>query len=122
MNEFAGIGNHNTAKFWEYDTRLGRRWNVDPVKKYHESPYATFANNPITFIDLDGADTSFANNDMRQMFNNTREKVTKKLESLNKKLEKLESKKMEKNDLTPSNKITSLKEKNYCFAGNEDSF
>ena len=24
-NELGGIGNHNTAMFWEYDTRLGRR-------------------------------------------------------------------------------------------------
>ncbi|MDA3891191.1 MAG: hypothetical protein PF517_05950, partial [Salinivirgaceae bacterium] len=24
-------GTHYTAAFWEYDTRIGRRWNVDPV-------------------------------------------------------------------------------------------
>jgi hypothetical protein len=24
-------GNINTAKFWEYDSRIGRRWNTDPV-------------------------------------------------------------------------------------------
>jgi hypothetical protein len=30
VNEIAGVGNHNTAEFWEYDTRLGRRWNLDP--------------------------------------------------------------------------------------------
>jgi hypothetical protein len=28
VDEISGVGNHNTALFWEYDTRLGRRWNV----------------------------------------------------------------------------------------------
>lgn len=46
-----------TADYWEYDSKLGRRWNVDPVVKPNESPYATFANNPIWFIDVTGADT-----------------------------------------------------------------
>jgi hypothetical protein len=40
---------HTTALYWEYDTRIGRRWNVDPEwKKYPNlSPYATFDDNPI---------------------------------------------------------------------------
>ncbi len=29
MDEVYGKGNLNTALFWEYDTRLGRRWNLD---------------------------------------------------------------------------------------------
>jgi hypothetical protein len=37
--------------FWEYDTRLGRRWNVDPIVKVWESGYATFFNSPISIID-----------------------------------------------------------------------
>lgn len=44
-----------TAEYWEYDSRLGRRWNVDPVVKAWESPYAAFSNNPICFIDPSGA-------------------------------------------------------------------
>ncbi len=51
-------GNINTAMFWEYDARLGRRWNVDPVLKHYESPFATFGNNPISFIDPNGDDSS----------------------------------------------------------------
>lgn len=47
-----------SAEFWEYDSRLGRRWNTDPVPKIHESPYACFANNPIWFTDVNGADTN----------------------------------------------------------------
>ncbi len=35
-----------TAEYWEYDSRLGRRWNVDPLYSDDESPYVTFYNNP----------------------------------------------------------------------------
>jgi hypothetical protein len=56
-NEISGNGNHNTAEFWEYDTRVGRRWNKDVIAKPWESSYATFAGNPISFADPDGADT-----------------------------------------------------------------
>ena len=45
-----------TAEFWEYDARLGRRWNLDPMnwKCVEQSPYATFNNNPIFFSDPQG--------------------------------------------------------------------
>jgi hypothetical protein len=43
--------------FGNMNSRIARRWNVDPVVKEHESPYAAFANNPIWFTDPDGADT-----------------------------------------------------------------
>ena len=56
-DEIKGSGNSYTAEFWEYDPRLGRRWNVDPVKKHYESSYASFGNNPIFLIDPKGADT-----------------------------------------------------------------
>ena len=60
-NEVAGIGNHNTALFWEYDTRLGRRWNVDPVLKESESSYLTFSGNPIRLNDINAATDTHAN-------------------------------------------------------------
>jgi hypothetical protein len=56
VDEIAGAGNHTTAEFWEYDTRLGRRWNRDPVVKPWESSYACFANNPIWYSDVNGDD------------------------------------------------------------------
>jgi RHS repeat-associated protein len=56
-DEVAGSGNSYTAEHWQYDSRLGRRWNIDPVVKFHESPYAAFANNPVWFADPTGADT-----------------------------------------------------------------
>ena len=47
-----------TALFWEYDSRTGRRWNVEPeIKKYADlSSYLTFRNNPISYSDPDGKD------------------------------------------------------------------
>jgi RHS repeat-associated protein len=50
-DEIAGNGNHNTAEFWEYDTRLGRRWNLDPRSNVSISSYSAFSNNPIAFSD-----------------------------------------------------------------------
>jgi YD repeat-containing protein len=53
-NEIAGNGNHNTAQFWEYDTRLARRWNLDPKPNADLSSYAVLGNNPILMVDLLG--------------------------------------------------------------------
>ncbi len=50
-DEIAGLGNSFTAKFWEYDSRTGRRWNQDPVDMFSLSRYATFADNPISYTD-----------------------------------------------------------------------
>ena len=67
-NEALGEGVSLTADFWQYDTRLGRRWNVDPLFKEYESPYACFAGNPVWFADRFGADTSFDDNIARNNF------------------------------------------------------
>ncbi|MFN0275933.1 MAG: hypothetical protein ACKVPJ_09325 [Chitinophagales bacterium] len=53
-DEVYGNGNANTAMFWEYDTRLGRRWNVDPIINFSIPSYVAFNNNPIYFIDEHG--------------------------------------------------------------------
>jgi hypothetical protein len=53
-DEIYGEGNLNTAMFWEYDTRIGRRWNVDPKTYTWESPYAVNSNNPIWIMDILG--------------------------------------------------------------------
>jgi RHS repeat-associated protein len=57
MDEIAGVVNHNTALFWEYDTRLGRRWNWDPVVHAGYSGYSVFMNNPLVYIDPLGLDS-----------------------------------------------------------------
>ncbi|MBL0133405.1 MAG: hypothetical protein IPP79_04975 [Chitinophagaceae bacterium] len=50
-NEIKGLGNLTTAQFWEYDSRIGRRWNIDPLGKPWESSYSALSNNPINRID-----------------------------------------------------------------------
>jgi hypothetical protein len=45
--------------FWEYDSRLGRRWNIDPVVKPALSGYSAFSNSPIWKVDPDGDDDFF---------------------------------------------------------------
>ncbi|UTW67890.1 hypothetical protein KFE94_07190 [bacterium SCSIO 12643] len=54
-DEISGIlGAHTTAMYWEYDTRLGRRWNLDPKPNSSINQYATFANNSIGYSDIKG--------------------------------------------------------------------
>jgi len=60
-DEISGVGNHTTALYWEYDTRLGRRWNLDPKPFESVSSYAVFANNPILMHDPLG-DTTYIYN------------------------------------------------------------
>jgi hypothetical protein len=56
-NEVYGDKQSYTADFWQYDTRLGRRWNIDPVQHPSLSPYSTFAGNPILYSDFLGMDS-----------------------------------------------------------------
>ncbi len=49
-----GVGKMNTAKFWEYDTRLGRRYNLDPKPNAQLSSYCVFNDNPVKFTDVLG--------------------------------------------------------------------
>jgi len=43
-----------TATFWEYDGRLGRRWNIDIKIPVFLSRYSSLENNPLKLIDLHG--------------------------------------------------------------------
>jgi hypothetical protein len=43
-----------TAEYWEYDSRLGRRWNLDPIPQVTISDYSVLRNNPYFFIDIKG--------------------------------------------------------------------
>lgn len=54
VNEVAGIGNWNTAEFWEYNTRTGIRANLDPVPQVSMSDYSVMGGNPIANADPDG--------------------------------------------------------------------
>jgi len=53
-DEIYGEGNSTSAEFWQYDARLGRRWNVDSKKKDFESPYLVNHDNPIFYFDPKG--------------------------------------------------------------------
>lgn len=44
----------NSAEYWMYDSRIGRRWEIDPVVYPWRSGYSTFNNNPIFFCDPSG--------------------------------------------------------------------
>jgi putative sterol carrier protein len=50
-----------TAEYWEYDSRIGRRWNLDPVSQISISDYACFANNPVWFNDILGDYVDYKN-------------------------------------------------------------
>ncbi len=54
VNEWAGLGNHTSALFWEYDARIGRRLNRDPIAKAWASDFSTFSNNPLIYADPNG--------------------------------------------------------------------
>lgn len=54
--------NHYTAEYWEMDSRIARRWNLDPVTNAGRSNYSVLGNNPILMIDPDG-NTEYENYD-----------------------------------------------------------
>lgn len=52
---YGAMGTSYTAEFWQYDARVGRRWNLDPVPQVGISDYAAFGLNPIANVDPNGA-------------------------------------------------------------------
>ena len=80
---FSSEGTSYSAQFWQYDSRIGRRWNLDPVVKYHESPYATFYNNPIFLIDPKGDDVINGDRLIANKKKGKMDKATKELSNFN---------------------------------------
>lgn len=58
-DEIYGHGKTTTAMFWEYDVRLGRRWNIDPIVTQSVSPYSVNLNNCILYNDPNGDDVGY---------------------------------------------------------------
>ena len=58
-DEVSGSNNSYSAPYWQYDPRVGRRWNRDPVDHVNYSSYLAYSNNPILRIDPLGADDYF---------------------------------------------------------------
>ena len=60
-DEISGSGNHLSFGDYGYDTRLGRRWNIDPESASFPgwSPYMTHYDSPIAYLDADGRNPLF---------------------------------------------------------------
>lgn len=65
-SEITGSPTHYSAEYWMYDSRLIRRWNLDPKPQVFISDYACFANNPIFLVDPDGAKVKVVGKDTRK--------------------------------------------------------
>jgi RHS repeat-associated protein len=96
-DEIYGAGNSYTAEYWQYDARLGRRWNVDPRPNPSISPYACFKNNPIFFVDVFGDTLSGYSETEQKALENFEKRVDQqvvkyenKVQGLNKQLENQE--------------------------------
>ncbi len=76
VDEIAGIKNHYTAMYWEYDPRTLRRWNLDPKPVPWESGYAANKNNPIWINDPLG---DFGKNGEERRRERAQEKFDKKV-------------------------------------------
>ena len=63
-----------TAEFWQYDSKIARRWNNDPRPNTSISVYAAFAGNPIWFNDVKG-DTVRGTQTEMQEYNNFRANI-----------------------------------------------
>ncbi|MBL7974062.1 MAG: hypothetical protein JNJ85_04070 [Candidatus Kapabacteria bacterium] len=47
-------GNHYNTMFRQYDPRIARWLTIDPIDHSWQSPYSSFGDNPILFVDPDG--------------------------------------------------------------------
>ena len=52
--DYCDCENVFTAEFWEYDSRIGKRFNIDPILDIGVSPYAVNRNNPVFYKDPNG--------------------------------------------------------------------
>lgn len=97
-DEVSGDGNSYTAEFWQYDPRLGRRWNMDPKPQINISDYACFGNNPILYTDIDGdefdKDSQKKVDKVKSKIEERKKEVDTELGNVNKKIEDLSNKKL----------------------------
>jgi hypothetical protein len=77
--------------FWEYDTRLGRRWNLDPEPQINISDYSAFGNSPIWRNDVLG--NTWKKKDDKETANKTKNDVNGKISKIDSQLSKLEKSK-----------------------------
>ncbi len=75
-------GTSYTAEFWQYDPRVARRWNLDPMSRSCESPYAAFSNNPIVLVDPNGLKVKNSHKDEKDAAQKNRDDAKGKLDGL----------------------------------------
>jgi hypothetical protein len=68
--------NVTTALYWEYDSRIGKRWNIDPKPNPGLSVYSSFGDNPIITLDFLGDTTKFFGNNGLLLYQNNKDKGT----------------------------------------------
>jgi len=114
-DEVYGEGNSTTAEFWQYDSRLGRRWNLDPKPNPAISGYACFANSPILFSDPYGDTVKFASTGAEKAYNSmvnfTKNKVSKlekDVNSINSRIKEFEDKGNQKKAESLRKKLTNV--------------
>jgi hypothetical protein len=113
-NDLSGRGNSYTAEFWQYESRLGRRWNVDPVDQVFLSNYSVNGCNPILFNDPRGAKFGKGKehaNEYRAETEKRRDESVDRQNSIQNKLNNRISRKQGKNE--NYNVETDRKAKNY---------
>lgn len=83
-NEVYGEGNSYTAEFWQYDPRIGRRWNLDPMTANYpgQSPYAAFNNCPLYFKDPAGLEGQGGTDPGKKLDKSTRKSVSSSLSKM----------------------------------------
>lgn len=75
-------GTSYTAEFWQYDPRVGRRWNIDPMSRPCESPYSAFSNSPIALVDPNGLKVKNAHKEEMESAQKNRDDAKGKLDNL----------------------------------------
>jgi RHS repeat-associated protein len=84
--EITGTETHTSAEFWMYDSRLGRRWQLDPCQQIFLSDYSCFGNNPIVMSDFKGA--KFGDSKSENQAKNAEKHADKRIKEANKELTK----------------------------------
>jgi hypothetical protein len=95
-NEVYGEANSYTAEFWQYDARLGRRWNVDPRPNPSISNYACFGNNPMLFSDILGDTVKFKSTAEEEDYNATKSSLASKIQECQNSVDEFTKKKKDR--------------------------